>query len=199
MAIDPDADGIHNQLSVVYFELGLPDEAIASARRFVELAPSEPNSHDTLGLIYQRAGRYQQAIESYQQAQRLNLRFEPPVIHLGNTYLQLGRYQDAIGQYQRYEEIAPSDFELQRARDALATVYWMKGDLKQAEAKLALQRPDLLNAHPFSWMIAVELGKCRRKSPSSILSAGQRQRESPAIAARGIPVESTATSRGSSS
>jgi tetratricopeptide (TPR) repeat protein len=110
-------------------------------------------------LIYQRAGRYQQAMESYRQAQQLNPRFEPPVIHLGNTFLQLGRYRDAIAQYDHYREIAPSDFELQRARLGLATAYWLKGDLRQAEAQLVQRWPDLQNAHPLSLMVAVELGK----------------------------------------
>ena len=115
-ALDPDWGDIHNVLSGVYFENGHTDLAIASAQRFVELAPGEANAYDSLGIILHRAGRYHEAIESYRSALRLKPDFDIAVIHLGNTLCSLGRYREAVEQFRKFELMSPFSFQRARAR-----------------------------------------------------------------------------------
>jgi tetratricopeptide (TPR) repeat protein/DNA-binding winged helix-turn-helix (wHTH) protein len=133
LAIDAGVKELYNTLGMSYSELGRHDEALVMFRRYVELAPEEPNAHDSLGLGYQWAGRYGEAVQAYGRALALNPNFEVAVIHLGNAYFQQGRYREAIAQYQRYIQVAPSDFERGRGSNSIAIVYWKRGEMKEAE------------------------------------------------------------------
>ncbi|MCX6624754.1 MAG: tetratricopeptide repeat protein, partial [Acidobacteria bacterium] len=137
LVLDPEAGDIHNNLAIVYFEMGDAHQAVASARRYTELAPLEPNAFDSLALIYHRAGRYQEAIETYQHALQLKPDFGIAQLHLGNTFVQLGRYREAIGQYRRFIETGALPGDRGRGLDAIAWVYWKKGDLRQADKELS--------------------------------------------------------------
>jgi tetratricopeptide (TPR) repeat protein/DNA-binding winged helix-turn-helix (wHTH) protein/TolB-like protein len=133
LVIDAGAKGLYNTLGTTYSELGRHDEALAMLRRYVELAPDEPNAHDSLGLGYQWAGRYAEAVQAYERALALDPNFEVAVVHLGNTYFQQGRYREAIAQYQRYIRVASTDLERARGFNSIAIVHWKKGELDEAE------------------------------------------------------------------
>lgn len=130
--IDSGGKDLYNALGITYSNLGRHDEAIDMFRRYVELAPEEPNAHDSLGLGFQWAGRYPEAIAEYEQALALKRDFGVAIIHLGNTYFQLGRYGEAIRQYQRILQ-SPSDLDTARAWHSIGIVYWRQKKLADAE------------------------------------------------------------------
>jgi len=85
LAMDPEAKDLYNVLGVCFLGLGRYDEAIAAHKRYVQLAPSEPNAHDSLGMSYQQSGRYDKAAGEYNAALSLDPEFEPAIIHLGDV------------------------------------------------------------------------------------------------------------------
>ena len=134
LLVDQEAEDIYNALGAGYSIAGKHAEAIAMHQRYVELAPNEPNAHDSLGMSHQWAGHYERAIAEYQRALELNPLFEVAVVHLGNAYFQQGRYREAIDQYQRYIEVGPSEIERARGCEAVARVFFRRGDPGRAAA-----------------------------------------------------------------
>lgn len=162
LTIDAGAKDLYNETGGVYSDLCKHDEALAMYRRYVELAPDEPNAHDSLGLGYQWAGRYAEAVQEYERALALNPKFEVAVIHLGNTYFQQGRYREAILQYERYIQVASSDSERGRGYGSIAFVHWKRGELDEAarSVKKGLKYERLMTEWPL--VIALERGEMDR-------------------------------------
>lgn len=136
LALDPDWGDVHNLLAGVQFGLGQIDPAIASAKRFTELTPLEPNAHDSLGIIYHRTGRYAEALESFQRALSIHPGFEPALFHLGNTMVQLGRYTDALSQFRRAARGGSNEIQRARGEEAAAWVLWKSGNHSGALTEL---------------------------------------------------------------
>ena len=68
VALDPDFALGHGMLAKLCADLGLADDAIAHARRVVELAPDDTFSYTALSVIYQRCGRIPEAEEAKARA-----------------------------------------------------------------------------------------------------------------------------------
>lgn len=165
--------------------LGRHDEAVAAHRRYVALAPNEPNAYDSLGTTYQWSGDYESAIASYNRALALNSNFDIAIVHLANTYFQTGRYAEAIGLYRRYIENAPSNVERARGYKCIAIVYLKKQqcDLAEKSAQellkiqqdsvwtpyvVALERNDSVAAKQLEKRIFIETEISNRGSKSSL-------------------------------
>lgn len=133
LVIDVGAKDLYNVLGSTYSELGRHDEAIAMFRRYVELAPDEPNSHDSLALGLQWAGRYLEGVKEYERALALKRDFGIAIIHLGNAYFQQGRYREAINQYQNCIHYEFTDLDRGRGYHSLAVVFRSQGKLNEAE------------------------------------------------------------------
>jgi tetratricopeptide (TPR) repeat protein/DNA-binding winged helix-turn-helix (wHTH) protein len=141
LAVDASAKDLYNVLGINYMEMSRHDEAIATLRRYTELAPNDPNIYDSLGLAYQWAGRYAEAIAAFEQALALNSQFEIALLHLGNTYVWQGRYQAALEQYQRFLQVATFDANRARGHDSIAMLHLKRKDFAQAEraARIAVK------------------------------------------------------------
>lgn len=105
--------GLHNNLSTTYYVLGRYDEAIASARKAVELsrqaayARGEADALDSLGTAQLAAGQFEQAVSSLEAAVRLCGELQlgalevPTLISLGDAYDASGRPDRAVDAWQR--------------------------------------------------------------------------------------------------
>lgn len=99
--------------------LGRCDEAEASGRRAVLLAPNQPFAHHTLGAALQCQGRLEDAMACYRQAIRLNPDYADPHYLLGNALMQTGHLREAETSLRRSLELRPALFEAQSDLGAL--------------------------------------------------------------------------------
>lgn len=72
LAIDPAHIDTHSALAVYLQKLGQPDEAIAHARKVVELAPNDTFSYTQLSVIYMRCGKILEAEDAKARAHMMS-------------------------------------------------------------------------------------------------------------------------------
>jgi tetratricopeptide (TPR) repeat protein len=75
---------------------GRSDEAIASARKALDLDPLSGGSHFALAFTLLFAGRFEEALEESQNTLEMNPRFLPAHSFLSIAHLNLGNHQEAI-------------------------------------------------------------------------------------------------------
>ena len=147
LALEPDhADSVQGY-SEALLSLGRLDEALAQARRAVELDPLTPIITMWLGYCYYHARRYDDALETNAQA----LELEPDLI--------LARYltPEVLLWGGRHEEAIASVKELLawRGRDTdtspyLATFYAVAGQEEEARRILSRVNPDQVDAEAWA-------------------------------------------------
>ncbi|HVL69488.1 MAG TPA: tetratricopeptide repeat protein [Vicinamibacterales bacterium] len=137
LTIDPASPQLHNVRAAAHEHLHQYDRAIEAARRYVELAPHEPNPYDSLSLHLVSVGDYAGAKAALQRALAIDPRFEIARIHLANVYYREGRYADAIAEIRTYIDHAPSEGERVRGLDTLAEIHRRLGRDAEADRYLA--------------------------------------------------------------
>lgn len=86
----------YNLLAYTYARKGRVNLALETIRKYIELAPNEPNPRDSKGEILQNAGRIDEAIKTYQEALKINKDFTISLRHLAQAYLDNGEYKKAL-------------------------------------------------------------------------------------------------------
>ena len=76
VTLDPAYTIGHGMLAKLYADLAQADEAIAHARRVVELEPNDTFSYTALSVIYQRCGRIPEAEEAKARAYYKQMGYE---------------------------------------------------------------------------------------------------------------------------
>ena len=76
VALNPAFTIGHGMLAKLYADLARADEAIAHARRVVELEPNDTFSYTALSVIYQRCGRIPEAEEAKARAYYKQMGYE---------------------------------------------------------------------------------------------------------------------------
>lgn len=118
--------------------MGRHDEAIAEAKRAVELDPlSVVVNGGALGAAYLFAGRYEQAIDQYRKTLELDSRFANAHALLGMTYIRQRKYQEATTELR--QAIALNNSAGWRAH--LGYVYAAMGRRDEARALLNELQP----------------------------------------------------------
>ncbi len=117
--IDPDFASAHSRLAyaivlnMVYFD-ALPetermDEALAAAKRAIELDDQDANSYFTLGRVQLARREYDQAIEALEYAVELNPSQAVTYCGLGDSLAYEGRLDEAIEQFEMAIRLSPHD------------------------------------------------------------------------------------------
>lgn len=117
--IDPGFSSAHSRLayaivlSMVYFDAAPEgarmDEALAAAKRGIELDDQDANGFFTLGRVYLARREYDQAIGALQHALRLNPSMAVAYCGLGDSYAYEGRLDEAIAQFEVAIRLSPHD------------------------------------------------------------------------------------------
>jgi Tfp pilus assembly protein PilF len=76
LAIDPNYTLAHGMLAKLCADLARTDEAIAHARKVVELEPKDVFSYTALSVIYQRCGKIPEAEEAKAKAYSMQMGYE---------------------------------------------------------------------------------------------------------------------------
>jgi tetratricopeptide (TPR) repeat protein len=133
IARNPSAWMAYNNLAADLLKDGSIDEALADARKAIELDPSDAEAHVTLGEALLEKGRGGEGLAQYGVA----LQIEPgnPIAHnnLGNVLMKAGRVDEAIVHY-RAALVARPDSP--KAHGNLGEAYLLKGRLDEAVAQL---------------------------------------------------------------
>ena len=87
--------------------LGRHDEAIAEARRAVELGPLEPYFRVILAAVLSTAHQYESAVNELEKVMALDNQILHAYLVLGETLLQMGRTTEAIAEFEKAQAISP--------------------------------------------------------------------------------------------
>lgn len=119
IAIDPELAGAHSRLayamvlSMIYFDAptddALMDEALAVARRAIELDDEDANSFFTIGRVHLARREYDHAIDALEHAVELNPCLAVSYCGLGDSLAYEGRLDEAIEQFELAIQLSPHD------------------------------------------------------------------------------------------
>jgi tetratricopeptide (TPR) repeat protein len=142
LQIDPAFPAVLNRLGYVYIGTGTPDpaKAIASLKRYAEVAPASPNPQDSLGEISRFAGDDSAAIEHYTAALKIDPKFLNSQEGLGGTRALMGDFSAARKEYNRAIQLTDNPSDELDAKCQQALVFFWEGrpaDGRKALASLA--------------------------------------------------------------
>jgi tetratricopeptide (TPR) repeat protein len=135
LELDPEAALPFTVLAELQIVDGLHDDAVASARKAVAIAPGEAEAHAALSLVLTYDGRHAEAISAFESALRLD-----PRLALGTrldasmSYMLNGQPENAVEMLEavRAEAANVDDFHAM-----LAAAYALTGRTKDARAAAA--------------------------------------------------------------
>jgi len=147
MALSPGSATVHFYHSAVLIAMGRRDEAIASARRSIELDPVSPGISAPAARPYYNARDYAGAIAQSLRTLELDSNSTRALFWLGMSYEQLSRLPEAIHQLQRTVDQAP----IPVYQAALGHAYAVAGERAKAEQILRalLERSRTSYVSPF--------------------------------------------------
>ena len=99
----------HNNLGVIFKNLGENEKAINCYQKAISLNPNLVDAYNNLGIIFEQLGQNKKAINFYQKAIAINPNYANAYNNLGVIFKKLGQNQDAINSYQKAIEINPND------------------------------------------------------------------------------------------
>lgn len=117
--LDPELAAAHSRLayaiilSMVYFDVlpddNILDEALAAARRAIELDDQDANGYFTIGRVYLARREYDKAIDALEHALELNPCLALIYCGLGDSLAYEGRLDEAIEQFEIAIRLSPHD------------------------------------------------------------------------------------------
>jgi hypothetical protein len=98
---------LHDDVALLYLELGRPNDAAVHFEASVGLKPQSAAAHFNLGTALTVAGRFEEAIEAYRRALRIRPEYSSAHNNLGNVLVSQGRVEDAIGHFREAVRLDP--------------------------------------------------------------------------------------------
>jgi len=99
--------GLHDDVALLYLELGQSDRAIAHFRATAMLRPQSAIPHYNLGTALTVARRLDEAAAEYREALRIDPSYANAHNNLGNVLLSQKRYGEAIGEFEEVVRLQP--------------------------------------------------------------------------------------------
>jgi tetratricopeptide (TPR) repeat protein len=120
--LDPENANIHNELGLVYRNLGVYEKSIVHFKRALALRAEFPEAQNNLGTVYGLLKEWDLAIDRFQMAASDILYKTPHIAYdnMGLAYYNKGNYQKAIENYQKALRFFPS---YSRCYENLARAY----------------------------------------------------------------------------
>jgi tetratricopeptide (TPR) repeat protein len=147
LAVSPGNAALHDDVAVLYLQLGKAAEAARHFQAVSVLRPSSPVAWFNLGNALQAAGKYPEAAKSYGAAIERDPSYAAARVNLGNLRMQEGRTADAATEYRAALRAQPDDFS---AHNNLGRLLLNIGEPAEASAHIeqALRvKPDDPEAH----------------------------------------------------
>lgn len=138
----PDDAPTYNILAYVLWQNGDHAGGMTAVKRYVQLAPNEPNSHDSYAELLQWDARYSDALAHYGRAAQLDSSFTEAYLGMAEVLQLTGRGVEARKQIQRAIARAPSKATAITYTRALAHSFLLDGMLKDGMDQLAVAARD---------------------------------------------------------
>ncbi len=141
IAAQPDFPEAHNNLGVVYSNLGKYPEAIACFQQALKINPdcSEAQrnlgyaqAHTSLGVAYLSQGDSKKALDEFRKALRIDSHYADAHYNLALLLQKQGQLQEAVGHYQEAIKYDPSSAA---AHNNLGVALMQMGNKQQAESE----------------------------------------------------------------
>jgi adenylate cyclase len=108
LAIDPANPDVHTSSSMLLLVRRRHDDAVAEARKAVELGPGSADAATFASFVFATSGHAHDAVVQIERAMKLSPKYPPTYLgHLGNAYRVMGRYPEAIAAFKAYGERSP--------------------------------------------------------------------------------------------
>ncbi len=106
LALSPGYANGHNWYAFYLFALGRSQEAMAEARRALDLDPASVGMNQVVGVLLLNAGRqYDEALQQFHKAADMDPNFRDAYRGLGETYAAKGMYKEALPYFLRFAEL----------------------------------------------------------------------------------------------
>jgi adenylate cyclase len=135
LQLSPNHLTAHHWLSQHLVAMGRFDDALALARRALELDPLSLIINNNVGFIHAFRGEAEQAARAYEATVQLDPSFPTGLSNLWGAYLRLGRFDDALAVLDRLEATGPGP----RARAFRAFTEGVRDPARRGPALAALQ------------------------------------------------------------
>jgi len=110
----PDDAGLHDDVALLYLELGKSDRAIAHFTTSLRLKPQSAVAHYNLGTALTVARRLDEAAAEYRQALRIDPEYANAHNNLGNVLLAQRRFDEAIHEFSEVVRLQPASAAAQK-------------------------------------------------------------------------------------
>ena len=171
---DPSRVQLHDDVALLYLDLGRAGEAVEHLAASVRLKPEGAAAHFNLGTALTITGRLDDAIDQYRQALGINPDYGLAHNNLGNALLRRGEADQALRHFREALRLDPSNAE---AHYNAGSLLRSRGNLAEAvgEFRRALQlRPDWLPAvASLAWLLATAPDAAVRNADEAIRFAEQ--------------------------
>jgi tetratricopeptide (TPR) repeat protein len=101
--------GSWNELAYCYAARHDWEKMLAAARKYMELAPKEPNPHDSLAELSRVMGKFEDAFSEYRIALQLDPTFSSAQLGIADTYALTGGQVRARVEYDKAIKMAPTE------------------------------------------------------------------------------------------
>ena len=163
---DPSNASAHGWLGLIYSQLGMHEESLASHQRAVQLGPEEPMHIGNCGVKLVQLGRDAEGIAKLQDAIASNPDLQYCHTWLGHAYRHLGDEERALKEFRRSAQVLArriSDSARPRAEDYRDLAYLQRtvGDYDEADRCEAraqeMRQQDLIGADPSAVVSSLDL------------------------------------------
>lgn len=136
LEVDPNFPAALNRLGYLYLDSSHPDpaKAVASLKRYAEVAPSSPNPQDSLGEVLREAGEDQGSIEHYQAALKMDSAYISSQYGIGNVRTLMGDFAGARHEYDRAIPMAQNPMDELYVKYLKTFVYFWEGKPEEGRA-----------------------------------------------------------------
>lgn len=108
--ISPEDSRIYyNTIIMMYDEAQMPEKAVESAQKLVDLEPTNSEAAFNLGYMLIKQQKYTEAIDAFNRVIQLNPGMELAYLQLGYCYNQLKQYKNAVDIYMKLVDIVPDN------------------------------------------------------------------------------------------
>jgi len=108
LKIDPNHTVAHNNLGLIFHELGDCQKAMDSYKKATAINPNFSAAHNNFGLVLEKLKKHQKAINSYKKATQIDPYYSLAHYNLGNVLKKIGKFQEAKNSFEKAIEIKPN-------------------------------------------------------------------------------------------
>jgi len=120
---------LHNDVALMYDEMGQPEKAALHFEAVAKLQPNSSAAHDNFGTSLAAAGKLSEAVDQYRQALRLEPDYARAHHNLGQALQKLGLLDESLAHLREAVRLDPNNAEVHHSMGSLARA---RGQISEA-------------------------------------------------------------------